>query len=234
MTLEATADILFDKLAHLFYSFLKCACQPPPPRRKWFDSGVHIEIQRLTKAEFSFLVPRLVDIYMEAMQYPRTMRAQRLRVWRSEVAWPGFAAVAAIAGNEVLGVAYGFLGARERWWDKQLVKALTQQRPDEVLTEDDHAMLNNYFEIAEVHVDPRHQGHGIGAAMLRELLATTTARWAILSTPEVDGEANNAFGLYRKFGFHDVARDFYYGSDPRPFAILALDLASTSGIGKAD
>lgn len=208
--------------------------QAPQQVHKWFDSGVHIEIQRLTKAEFSFLVPRLVDIYMEAMEYPQTMRTQRLRVWRGEVTWPGFSAVAAISDNSVIGVAYGFLGARERWWDQQLVKALTQQRPDGMLSDDDRALLANYFEIAEVHVDPRHQGRGIGAAMLRELLASTSARWAVLSTPEVDGEANNAFGLYRKFGFQDVARNFYYGSDPRPFAILALDMAGTPRVGEAD
>lgn len=192
---------------------------------------MHVEIRRLTKAEFSLLAPRLVDIYIEAMGYSPAMRAQRLRVWRTEVVWPGFAAVTAVFDNQVVGVAYGFLGARERWWDKQLIKALRQQR---ALTDEDQAMIRDYFEVAEVHVDPRFQGNGIGAALLQALLDTTTARWAILSTPEVDGEANNAFGLYRKFGFTDVVRGFLYEGDARPFAILALDLAGSPADASAD
>lgn len=203
----------------------------PPGQAGWFDGGVLVEIRRLTKAEFSLLAPRLVDIYIEAMGYSPAMRAQRLRVWRTEVVWPGFAAVAAVFDNQVVGVAYGFLGARERWWDKQLIKALRQQR---ALTDEDQAMIRDYFEVAEVHVDPRFQGNGIGAALLQALLDTTTARWAILSTPEVDGEANNAFGLYRKFGFTDLARGYRYDGDPRPFAILALDLAGSPATASAD
>lgn len=220
-----------EKLEHIFEWRELWTRFTPNARREWFDRRVHVEIRRLTKAEFSLLAPRLVDIYIEAMGYSPAMRAQRLRVWRTEVVWPGFAAVIAVAENQVMGVAYGFLGARERWWDKQLIKALRQQR---ALTEADQAMIRNYFEVAEVHVDPRLQGHGIGASLLRALLDTTTARWAILSTPEVDGEANNAFGLYRKFGFTDVARGYRYDGDPRPFAILALDLAGSPATASAD
>ena len=71
---------------------------------------------------------------------------------------------------------------------------------------------------------PALQGNGLGSRLLTELLREAPTRWALLSTPEVAGEANNAFGLYRKFGFTDVARNFYYEGDKRPFAILALEL----------
>lgn len=166
------------------------------------------------------LVPTLVDIYMDAMQYSPAIRQQRVRVWRGEVAWPGFTAVAAIDGDTVVGVAYGFIGARERWWDRQLVKALRERGG---LKAQHAAMLADYFEVAEVHVSPACQGKGIGTHLLRELLRGVPARWALLSTPEVEGEANNAFSLYRKFGFTDLVRNFYYDGDARPFAILALD-----------
>lgn len=183
-------------------------------------------IQRLTPAEFVMLVPVLVDLYIEAMEYAPSMRHQRIRVWKGEVRSPGFTAVAAIDANEVVGVAYGFLGTRERWWDRQLVRAMEENGgPSQI----DRAMLHNYFEVAEVHVSPSRQGDGIGSRLLAELLRGVPARWALLSTPEVAGEANNAFGLYRKFGFVDVARNFYYEGDRRPFAILALDLHSSTG-----
>lgn len=180
-----------------------------------------MEIRRLTNAEFSMLVPTLVDIYMDAMGYPPSIRTQRLRVWRGEVAWPGFTAVIAIEESTVIGVAYGFLGARERWWDRQLLRALEQRGGP---SEAENAILANYFEIAEVHVAPPHQGRGVGTLLLAELLRGVPARWALLSTPEVEAEANNAFSLYRKFGFKDLVRDFLYDGDNRPFAILSLDL----------
>lgn len=182
-----------------------------------------VEIRRLTKPEFLMLVPTLVDIYMEAMEYSPAIRQQRIRVWRGEVAWPGFTAVAAVYDGAVVGVAYGFLGARERWWDRQLVKALRQNGG---LTTQHTTMLADYFEVAEVHVSPAYQGKGIGTHLLRELLRGVPARWALLSTPEVDGEANNAFSLYRKFGFEDLVRHFHYDGDARPFAILALDVVA--------
>lgn len=167
------------------------------------------------------LVPALVDIYIEAMGYSPTIRPQRLRVWRGEVRWPGFTAIAAAEDDALVGVAYGFLGARERWWDRQLVRGM-QRRGGPTPEEQD--MLNSYFEVAEVHVKPGHQGKGIGSALLKELLRGVPAKWALLSTPEVRGEANNAFSVYRKFGFADVVRDFLYDGDARPFAILSLDL----------
>lgn len=172
------------------------------------------------------LAPTLVDIYMEAMGYAPSMRPGRIRVWKGEVRSPGFTAVAAIDGDQVIGIAYGFLGTRERWWDRQLVRAM---HANGGITETDRDMLRSYFEVAEVHVSPDRQGEGLGSLLLAELLRFAPARWALLSTPEVAGEANNAFGLYRKFGFTDVARNFLYEGDRRPFAILALDLQNATG-----
>ena len=53
----------------------------------------------------------------------------------------------------------------------------------------------------------------------------------LLSTPEINGEANRAWRLYRRLGFADVIRDYHFAGDPRPFAILgrASALAATSG-----
>ena len=189
----------------------------------WFDGSVTVEIRRLTNAEFGILAPQLVDIYLDAMDYPRSIRSERIRVWRGEVTSPGFTALAAIDNSHILGVAYGFLGQRERWWDRQLIRAL---RENNSLDDAARDMLRNYFEVAEVHVSPAAQGRGLGTQLLRTLLDAAPAPWALLSTPETAGEANGAFHLYRAFGFTDIARDFYYSGDPRPFAILGRRLAS--------
>ncbi|WP_371441177.1 N-acetyltransferase family protein [Corynebacterium sp. HMSC074A01] len=183
--------------------------------------SVTVTIRRLSAAEFSQLAPQLVDIYLDAMDYPRTIRSERIRVWRRDVTTPGFEAFAAIEGTRILGVAYGFLGQRERWWDRQLIRALRENnRLDDTARE----MLRSYFEIAEVHVSPAAQSRGIGTRLLRSLLDAAPAHWALLSTPEAPGEANGAFRLYRAFGFADLARNFYYSGDPRPFAILGRRL----------
>lgn len=180
-----------------------------------------IEIRRLNPGEYSLLVPELVDIYIAAMQYNPSLRDQRIRVWRSEVRWPGFTAIAAISAEQVVGVAYGFLGSRDRWWDRQLQRSM---RGSGGITKEHEAILKSYFEVAEIHVLPARQGEGIGATLLTELLRLVPAEWALLSTPEVPGEANNAFSLYRKYGFADIARGFLYPGDDRPFAILGRPL----------
>lgn len=183
-----------------------------------------VDIRVLSPGEYSLLVPTLVDIYIEAMEYDPSIRDQRLRVWRGEVSWPGFTSVVAVEGDAVLGVAYGFIGARNRWWDKQLIRAM---RENGGLTEEHQQILTSYFEVAEIHVRPQAQGHGIGARMLAKLLSHAPANWALLSTPEVDFEANSAFTLYRRFGFEDIARNYLYPGDSRPFALLGRKLPLT-------
>lgn len=183
-------------------------------------------IRRLSGPEFALIAPELVDIYIAAMGYDPAIRMQRIAVWRREILWPGFTAVVAVEkgyeGDEALrGLAYGFIGDRKRWWDQQLIRGLRQRGGPTPLQRE---ILRDYFEVAEVHVAPRAQGRGLGRAMLTELLRNAPASWALLSTPEVPGEDNAAFGLYRSFGFTDILRDFYYAGDPRPFAVLGLRL----------
>lgn len=179
------------------------------------------EIRRLTPAEYLLATPQLVDLYIEAMDYPANVRTARIASWRQEALSPGFTAIAAIADDALVGIAYGMLGQRERWWDHQLRQALAMQGGP---SKSEQAMLENYFEVAEIHVLPNYQGRGIGATLLRELIHLAPAKWALLSTPEVANEDNGAFKLYRKFGFVDVARNYLYPADPRPFAILGRPL----------
>lgn len=191
---------------------------------------VTVTYRRLSGPEFALLAPELVDIYLTAMGYDPGIRMQRIAVWRREVIWPGFAAVAAVEqrgpAETIIGIAYGFLGSRDRWWDRQLLRGLRQHGGP---TPAQNAMISSYFEVAEVHVHPSRQGAGIGRAMLTELLGYAPARWALLSTPEVPGESNHAFGLYRKMGFGDILRNFYYDGDARAFAVLGRTLPLSAG-----
>ncbi|WP_040420798.1 GNAT family N-acetyltransferase [Corynebacterium timonense] len=182
-------------------------------------------IRQLAGHEFALLAPTLVDIYIAAMGYSPAIRRQRIDVWRGEITYPGFTAVIAIDESaepeRVVGVAYGFTGARGRWWDQQLIRGLKQAG---ALTSQASAMLDDYFEVAEVHVEAAHQGRGLGSRLVCELVRDVPSAWALLSTPEVPQERNAAFGLYRKLGFVDVVRNLMYAGDSRPFAVLGRRL----------
>ncbi|WP_293768856.1 GNAT family N-acetyltransferase [uncultured Corynebacterium sp.] len=182
---------------------------------------MNVTLHRLLPAEFSMYAPQLVDIYIEAMGYDPHVRRNRIAAWRSEVTQPGFTAILAQAESTVVGVAYGFLGSPDTWWDRQLRRGFEAHGGIDEARRD---ILTSYFELAEIHVSPVCQGHGIGKLLLHELLWNVPARHVLLSTPEVEGEGNRAFGLYRSEGFTDILRHYYYPGDTRPFAILGARL----------
>lgn len=178
-------------------------------------------IRRLTPREFSLLAPQLVDIYIEAMDYSPSIHAKSVRGWRNDMQRAGFQAVIAEDDTGVVGMAYGFIGSPDTWWDQQLRRGLVNEGGP---TAAQAKVLQNYFELAEIHVLPRCQGRGIGKQLAQNLLWNAPARHCLLSTPEVDGEQNNAFGLYRHLGFVDFLRNLRYPADTRGFAILVATL----------
>ena len=178
-------------------------------------------IRRLTPAEFLVHAPAFVDLYIEAMNYERSTRLAHIDRWRRDITHPGFNAVTIMAPNGVAGVAYGFSGRPNYWWDTQLRRGLHAAKVPE---QQQRSVLTSYFEVAEIHVSPAIQGHGLGRELLTELLWNIPERWAVLSTPEVANENNAAFGLYRSMGFIDLVRNHRYPGDVRPFAILGRSL----------
>lgn len=200
---------------------LRCGDRHRPIRGSWFSGGVTIEIRRLSGAEFAVLAPQLVDLYIDAMGYDPAIRAGRIEVWRHEIVQPGFTALAAFEHGTLLGLAYGYLGAPDLWWDRQVRRGFREAGGPDTRQA---VLMRDYFEVAEIHVDPAHQGKGIGRRLLSQLLWLVPAGHALLSTPEVDSEANNAFSLYRSMGFRDELRNFQFDGDSRLFAVLSVPL----------
>ncbi|CAJ1497027.1 GNAT family N-acetyltransferase [[Mycobacterium] kokjensenii] len=184
-------------------------------------------------------------VYVTAMGYPPGTERQRAAMWLEHTRRSGWRAVAAFhdgaveagggigtirtadavpvgPGNaELLGVAYGYSGARDQWWQQQVVLGLQRRgvpRPDIAV------LMASYFELTELHVTPRAQGSGLGEALTRHLLSGRREANVLLSTPEISGEANRAWRLYRRLGFVDVIRGHHFTGDPRPFAILGRAL----------
>jgi ribosomal protein S18 acetylase RimI-like enzyme len=121
----------------------------------------------------------------------------------------------------MVGIAYGYCGAPDQWWQQQVVSGLRRAGLAEVAIGE---VMTSYFELTELHIHPRAQGHGLGEALTRRLLAGRDEQHVLLSTPEINNEDNRAWRLYRRLGFTDVIRGHHFAGDPRAFAILGRSL----------
>ena len=166
------------------------------------------------------------------MRYPRGTEDQRASMWLEHTGRYGWKAVAAVettgtdghddlASAPLLGVAYGYCGAPDQWWQQQVVAGLHRVGADRDRIAE---LMTSYFELTELHIAPRAQGRGLGEALARRLLADRVEAHVLLSPPEINGEANRAWRLYRRLGFTDVIRGYHFAGDPRAFAILGRAL----------
>lgn len=178
-------------------------------------------------------------VYVDAMRYPRGTEDQRASMWLEHTRRQGWKAVAAVevpeseggqgaepagevlAAAPMLGVAYGYCGAPDQWWQQQVVAGLYRVGADRTRVAE---LMTSYFELTELHIHPQAQGRGVGEALARRLLADRGESQVLLSTPEINGEANRAWRLYRRLGFTDVIRGYHFAGDPRAFAILGRSL----------
>ena len=181
-------------------------------------------------------LPDALGVYVDAMRYPRGTENQRAAMWLEHTRRRGWQAVAAVevdvsvgatpsstelSGAPLLGVAYGYCGAPDQWWQQQVVVGLQRSGlPGPEITK----LMTRYFELTELHIHPRAQGRGLGEALARRLLADRSEANVLLSTPEANAEANRAWRLYRRLGFVDIIRGYHFTGDPRAFAILGRKL----------
>jgi ribosomal protein S18 acetylase RimI-like enzyme len=177
-----------------------------------------------------------LGVYVDAMRYPPGTENQRAAMWLEHTRRRGWQAVAAVevdapadiepssaelSNAPLLGVAYGYCGAPDQWWQQQVVSGLQRSGfPDPEIS----SLMASYFELTELHISPRAQGRGLGEALARRLLSERSEDNVLLSTPETNGEANRAWRLYRRLGFIDVIRGYHFTGDPRAFAILGRKL----------
>ena len=194
----------------------------------------------LSSQEMARRLGDALSVYVDAMRYPRGTEDQRASMWLEHTRRAGWKAVGAVsldnpeqqspgepdcadavANAPLLGVAYGYCGAPDQWWQQQVIHGL---RRGGMLPAEIDRLMSSYFELTELHIHPRAQGHGLGEALARRLLRDRTEANVLLSTPEINGEANRAWRLYRRLGFADVIRDYHFAGDPRSFAILGRGL----------
>lgn len=159
----------------------------------------------------------VLDVYAAAMEVDRVAARARRGILTTHLDRPGLRAVAAEQDGELVGIAYGYLGARGQWWHDQVRGAMGEQLAA--------AWLDGSFEVCELHVLPRLHGTGLGRTLLQQLLAAADAPTAVLTTPDVDTRARR---FYRAGGWCDLVRDLRFPGDPRAFAVLGLRLPRPS------
>ena len=155
----------------------------------------------------------VLDVYAEARAVNRAAARGRRAVLAGHLDRRGLRAVAALDGDQLVGIAYGYLGSPGQWWHDQVRAAMD---PELVET-----WLRDAFEVCELHVRPALQGTGLGRDLLLQLLGGTTANTAVLTTPDHDTRARR---FYRTGGWVDLVRDLHFPGDHRSFAVLGLRL----------
>jgi ribosomal protein S18 acetylase RimI-like enzyme len=165
-------------------------------------------------AQFVRRVDDAMAIYVEAMNYPGYTGAQRAVTAKRHILNDGFACQAALAEDgTLLGFGYGYTTSAGQWWHDLVRRAMPAQ-----LAAD---WLADAFELSELHVRPDYHGQGIGRQLIVALATGLPHRSMMLSTPDED---TRAFRLYRSLGFIDLARNYLFPGDARPFAVLGARL----------
>ena len=200
-------------------------------RRPWHRFGapdpdrsgsvpVPVSVRELSPAEFAVRLDQLIAVYATAMRPPAELLAGRRSIMAGHAGNPGFRALAVTADGTgaMAGFGYGFHGTAGQWWHDTVSRALADRRGDAAAS----AWLDDSFEVAELHVAPDHQGHGIGASVLLRLTSGRPERTALLSTRDANTPARR---LYRGTGFTDLltAFRFFPGGEP-PYAVMGAEL----------
>jgi ribosomal protein S18 acetylase RimI-like enzyme len=176
-------------------------------------------IEDWSGSQFSARVDDAMRIYVRAMRYPDHTGVQRAVSARKHIALDGFACRAAVLEDgSLVGFGYGYTTKAGQWWHDLVRRALDREAAS--------TWLVDAFELSELHVLPEYQGIGVGRRLLVSLAAGIPHTVMLLSTPDTD---TRAFRLYRDTGFVDLARNYLFPGDARPFAVLGARMPLRDG-----
>ena len=177
-------------------------------------SPASARVEAWSPRQFGRHIDDAMHIYARAMSYPDYTGAQRGVSARKHLTHDGFVCRAAVLDDGgLVGFGYGYTTKPGQWWHDLVRRALTREMAADWLTD--------AFELSELHVLPEYQGFGIGRRLLTALADAIQHSAILLSTPDSD---TRAFRLYRDHGFVDLARNYLFPGDARPFAVLGARL----------
>ena len=165
------------------------------------------------RAELLAHTDEVLDVYAAAMEVSRASARSRRSVLAGHLERRGLRGVAALDGQRLVGISYGYLGEPGQWWHDHVAAAMGADLA--------RTWLTSAFEVCELHVRPEHQGTGLGRTLLEDLLADTGAATAVLTTPDRETRARR---FYRIGGWQDLVLGLRFPGDPRTFAVLGKRL----------
>lgn len=164
------------------------------------------------------LFDALADLY--AVVYaepPYNEGPERVREFRDglpdEAARPGFTLVTADDDGLLVGFAYGWTMPAGRWW-----RRAEQDPPPDVRDADKVAVM-------EWVVRPGRRGGGIGAELMRRLLADRPERWATLAS-NPDAPARD---IYQRQGWRQIGTSRLPWGPPMDLLVLDLHGKTVQG-----
>ncbi|HET7311831.1 MAG TPA: GNAT family N-acetyltransferase [Mycobacteriales bacterium] len=171
-------------------------------------------IEVLDARDFELYVRTAAHIYGAAMQRGPEMVVQRCEIMHTHLDRRGYLAVVALDDDDALvGFGYGYLGRRGEWWHDIVTNALGRELGNR--------WMSDAFELAELHVLPAHQGHGIGTLLLDEIVTRAGGSTMVLSTHDRESPARR---LYRATGFVDLYGGVVFPGTTEVYAIMGKDL----------
>ncbi|MEU2512201.1 GNAT family N-acetyltransferase [Streptomyces syringium] len=115
--------------------------------------------------------------------------------------------------GRLVGFVYGMPNDRAHWWSTVVEPYLRATGSE--------GWLDDAFVITELHVHPAYQNRRIGRSLITTITASAREPRSILSAIDTDSPAR---ALYRKLGYHDLARPVHFPSAPRPYAVMGAPL----------
>lgn len=174
---------------------------------------MHPLLSRWDRVELSARADEVLEVYAAAMSVPPAAARSRKGIILSHLDRRGLRAVAALEDDQLVGIAYGYVGEPGQWWHDQVAASMSRLQAA--------SWLRSAFEVCELHVRPELQGRGVGRHLLDTLLDGTGTRTAVLTTPDQETRAR---GFYRAGGWQDLVRGLQFPGDPRVFAVLGKRL----------
>jgi ribosomal protein S18 acetylase RimI-like enzyme len=178
-----------------------------------------VTITELGRPGFLANIPEQLAIYGAAMGASPEDLPGRQVIMERHAGHPGLRALAAVDGQsqQIVGFAYGFLGAPGQWWHDVVWSAVASTSGVQAARD----WLDYAVEIAEVHVRPDFQAQGIGRQLVTRLTADRPERTAVLSTRDANSPARR---LYRQLGFSDLLTAFVFPGGGPPYAVMGAEL----------